>query len=40
MKTTKPTRTLPPTTNVPNVSTTPPASPFDKIDLVVETFRP
>src|SRR5699024_6435653 len=39
-KTTKPTRGLSPITNEPNVSTTPPASALDNIDLVVETFNP
>src|SRR5699024_10779599 len=39
-KTTKPTSGLSPITNEPNVSTTPPASALDKIDLVVETFNP
>src|SRR5699024_2805487 len=38
-KTTKPTRGLSPITNEPNVSTTPPASALDNIDLVVETFN-
>ena len=36
--TTKPTKMFPPTTKDPNVSTTAPASPPDKIALVVETF--
>jgi len=40
MNTTRPTRIFPPTTNVPKVSTTSPASPLLRIDLVVETFRP
>src|SRR5699024_4014265 len=40
MNTTKPTSGLSPITNVPNVSTTPPASASDRMDLVVETLRP
>src|SRR5690625_353664 len=40
IKTTKPTRGLFPMTKEPKVSTTTPASAFDKIDRVVETFRP
>ena len=36
--TTIPTRTLPPTTNVPNVFTTTPASPVVRIARVVDTF--
>src|SRR5699024_8220898 len=40
IKTTNPTKGLFPITKEPNVSTTPPASAFDKIDLVVETFKP
>lgn|SRR5690625_3123230 len=39
VKTTNPTRGLFPITKVPKVSTTSPASAFDKIDLVVETFK-
>src|SRR5699024_12799051 len=38
--TTKPTREFPPITKEPNGSTTPPASGFDKIEGVVETFKP
>src|SRR5699024_1537152 len=38
--TTKPTNGLLPMTNEPNVSTTPPSSASDKIDLVVDTFNP
>ena len=37
--TTRPTKTFPPTTKEPNVSTTPPASPSDRIARVVETFK-
>ena len=40
IKTTKPTSGLLPMTKEPNVSTTPPASAFAKIDLVVETLIP
>lgn len=40
INTTKPTRIFPPTTKVPNVSTTVPASPLAKIERVVETFKP
>src|SRR5690625_1759245 len=40
INTTNPTSGLLPITNEPNVSTTPPASAFDKIDRVVETFKP
>ncbi|EMI13390.1 flagellar biosynthesis protein a [Bacillus stratosphericus LAMA 585] len=39
-KTTRPTSILPPTTNDPNVSTTLPASPVDKIERVVEMLSP
>jgi RNA polymerase subunit RPABC4/transcription elongation factor Spt4 len=35
-----PTTIFPPTTNVPNVSTTPPASPCERIARVVDTFNP
>src|SRR5699024_2665669 len=38
--TTKPTNGLLPITNDPNVSTTLPASAFDKVERVVDTFKP
>jgi len=39
-KTTNPTTIFPPITKVPKVCTTPPASPVDKMDLVVDTLSP
>src|SRR5690625_7724899 len=40
INTTKPTSGLSPITKLPNVSTTPPASALESMDLVVETFNP